>query len=365
VRSARFDDSKVRKECFCFSLCSAHLIRRWRGKSPEADERRVRVCPGGISALADRPVEDRSFENEFVVTLICEIVELEVRVFDAGRDGPTSFERNEATSEASLAQFLHDAFPLIESSETPLSEGRLARSNWLDRECVDPTRDLDLPEPGRSRDWSGTPQYVAALLAAVPGDDRAIWGCAFYAGLRLGKLRALRAGNVSESSIHVAHGWDPYEGEIDPKSKAGVREVPVPGVLRVFLDGHTERIRDELLFGRTPGLPFTQTHIQGRADEAWAAPGLERVTFHAGRHFYKSALDLAGISESRADRYAGHSDGRVANRYRHLLPGQLDEDAKRLDEYLAGATTGKVVPLPTGARNGAEEPQTRMAAQGA
>jgi integrase len=158
---------------------------------------------------------------------------------------------------------------------------------------VDPTRDLDLPEPGRSREWTGTPRYVAALLAAVPDDDRAIWGCAFYAGLRLGELRALRVSNVGESSIRVEHGWDPYEGEIDPKSKAGVREVPVPEVLRVLLDAHANRTGDELLFGRTPGLPFTQTHIQGRADEAWAATAVgnflqgkgaefDRVTFHAG-----------------------------------------------------------------------------------
>lgn len=28
--------------------------------------------------------------------------------------------------------------------------------------------------------------------------------------------------------------------------------------------------------------------------------------------------------------------------YRHQLPGQLEEDARRLDEYLTGATAGKL-----------------------
>ena len=152
------------------------------------------------------------------------------------------------------------------------------------------------------------------------------------------------------------------------RRRAAAFHVPAPAILRELLDAHMQqkgRKGDELLFGREPRLPFTQTHVQDRADEAWTAAGLERATFHLGRHFYKSALDHAGISESRADRYAGHSDGRVANRYRHLLPGQLAEDAKTLNAYLTGAATGNVIALPTGAVSGAEQPQTRMAAQGA
>jgi hypothetical protein len=61
----------------------------------------------------------------------------------------------------------------------------------------------------------------------------------------------------------------------------------------------------------------------------------------------------------------GHANPSVANRYRHQLDGQLADDAARLDEYLSGATAGKVVRLPTGAHPGAQEAKTRMAAQGA
>jgi integrase len=113
---------------------------------------------------------------------------------------------------------------------------------WRRRQViVDPTRDLDLPEPGGSRDWDRSPQRVAELLEAVPERDRAIWGCAFYGGLRLGELRASRVSNITEHSIRVEHGWDPYVGEIAPKSKAGVRDIPVPQVLRTLLDAHLER----------------------------------------------------------------------------------------------------------------------------
>ena len=64
-------------------------------------------------------------------------------------------------------------------------------------------------------------------------------------------------------------------------------------------------------------------------------------------------MDHAGISETRADRYMGHAAPGVAGRYRHLLPGQIAEDAGRLDEYLSGAVAGKIVALERAAAVGA------------
>jgi hypothetical protein len=39
----------------------------------------------------------------------------------------------------------------------------------------------------------------------------------------------------------------------------------------------------------------------------------------------------------------GHANPSVQARYRHQLEGQLDEDARRLEEWLAGLRAGKVV----------------------
>ena len=70
---------------------------------------------------------------------------------------------------------------------------------------------------------------------------------------------------------------------------------------------------------------------------------VEWFGFHEARHTFATWLDHAGLSEARADRYMGHSLGAV--NYRHLLPGQIAEDAKLVGAYLAGATAGKVVAL--------------------
>jgi integrase len=136
----------------------------------------------------------------------------------------------------------------------------------------------------------------------------------------------------------------------------------------------TGRTGDDLTFGRTASEPFTDSHLRKRAREAWAVAAvgsflrgesgrLEWIGFHECRHTYSTFLDAAGVSETRADRYMGHADHSTPGRYRH--PAQLVEDAARLDEYLVGATAGKVVPLLTGARTGAATAQSRMAAQGA
>lgn len=230
----------------------------------------------------------------------------------------------------------------------------------------DPTKDLDLPEPSGSRERAATPREAVSLLAPL-GDDLALWATAFYAGLRRGELRALRVSDVrgfdgkGVASLSVEHGWDDEKGRREPKSKASVREVPVPETLRVILAAHvarTNRKGDDLLFGRAARLPFTPSDIRKRAAKAWAVvsvgaflrgeslrPELVPIGLHECRHSYASMLDAAGVSRDRANRYLGHADGSVSARYRHQLDGQLDEDARTLDAYLTGTAAGKVVPL--------------------
>jgi integrase len=215
--------------------------------------------------------------------------------------------------------------------------------------AADPTHDLDLPEAGRRRERVAQPAEAAELLAGLPDNVRPIYATAAYAGLRRGELRALRVSDVNEVYLWVERSWDDKAGVIDPKSPAGRRHVPLPETLRAILAGHLERTGrtgDELLFGRTAEAPFTASHVRRVA----AAP----YGLHELRHSYSSYLDAAGISETRANRYMGHSDPSVQARYRHQLEGQLAEDAARLDEYLTGAAAGKVVPILTGAQTGAQ-----------
>ena len=95
----------------------------------------------------------------------------------------------------------------------------------------------------RARERFASPDEAEALIAAVPELDRAIWATAMYAGMRLGELRALRVDDVDLAAgvIHVERGYDAVEGEIELKSGAGRRRVPIAAVLRDYLAEHLAR----------------------------------------------------------------------------------------------------------------------------
>jgi integrase len=252
----------------------------------------------------------------------------------------------------------------------------------LDLVNADPTDDLELPEPGGSREWEGTPEDAGELLEALPEADRALWAVAFYAGLRRGELRALRVEDLHglegrDGWLSVEHSWDDVEGEIAPKSKAGTRLVPLPETLRVLLAAHVKRTcrsGSELVFGRSGSAPFTPTHVRKQARDAWEDANAERaeqeleqlapVGLHECRHGYRSFLDASGIPEASIDRYMGHSSGQVGRRYSHALRGQLGEHGRHLDDYL-NRGLAEVVQLPTGAQAGAQSLPAARLSQGA
>lgn len=82
---------------------------------------------------------------------------------------------------------------------------------------ANPCDKLRLPRSDRRRDRIANPREGAALIDAVPVEDRPLWATAMYAGLRRGELQALRAGDVDLAAglLRVEHGWDFKEGAID------------------------------------------------------------------------------------------------------------------------------------------------------
>lgn len=211
--------------------------------------------------------------------------------------------------------------------------------------AVNPTTGLELPAVRGGRDRIAPPEEAAGLLAVLPDDDRATWATAMYAGLRRGELRALRAGSVDFEAgvIHVTRGWDAKEGEIETKDRKR-RKVPIPSVLRKHLLRHVARSGrrgDDLLFGRTAALPFDTRGLSERADEAWKDAELARITLHECRHTYASLMIAAGVNAKTLSTYMGHANIAITmDRYGHLMPGNEDEAAGLLDDYLTRAVEG-------------------------
>lgn len=162
-------------------------------------------------------------------------------------------------------------------------------------------------------------------------------------------------------------------GNVDPKSSAGTRSVPIATVLRDQLIEHKLRSsRSEgLVFGRTSEVPFGGTCVRKRATKAWLQrrkarardlaekagydfdelaeterekflerAGFEPITLHQCRHTFASLMIGAGVNAKALSSYMGHSSNTFTlDRYGHLMPGNEDEAAKLLDDYLERANT--------------------------
>jgi integrase len=169
---------------------------------------------------------------------------------------------------------------------------------------VDPTDGLRLPAVRGKRERIASPASAEALIAAAPEQDRALWACAVYAGLRRGELRALRWEHVDFDAavIRVERGWDDVEGDQDVKTDAGRRILPLAGTLRRELAAHKLRTgrAEGLVFGRSPTLPFTPSTVRRRAVDAWMAAGFEAMTPHEARHTFASYLIATGMNAKQA-----------------------------------------------------------------
>ena len=81
---------------------------------------------------------------------------------------------------------------------------------------------------------------------------------------------------------------------------------------------------------------------QARADKAWEAAGLARVTLHEARHTYASFLMAAGYNLKQIQEYLGHADLVTTGRYIKNLPVPRGTTAREKPEAYLAAALGDV-----------------------
>ena len=148
--------------------------------------------------------------------------------------------------------------------------------------------------------------------------------------------------DLAAGIIRVERGWDDREGVIELKSRAGRRRVPMIPELRELLIEHrllTGRAAG-LVFGRDAETPFSRA-VSDRADAAWEAAGLDRITLHECRHTFASLMIAAGVNAKALSTFMGHANISITlDLDGHLMPGSEAEAAGLLDAYLTAQHAG-------------------------
>ncbi len=209
--------------------------------------------------------------------------------------------------------------------------------------AINPTTGLELPAARGRRERIADPAEAARLIEALRPEERALWALALYSGLRRGELWALRWEDVNLEAgvIHVMRSWDTHEGEIEPKSVAGTRRVPIVSVLRNYL--LEQKLRNggrpehRVLADHKDRLPQAATQTM-KAKRRWKKAGLKPIGLHECRHTFASLMIAAGVNAKAVSTYIGHASISITmDRYGHLMPGNESEAAGRLDAYLVEA----------------------------
>lgn len=192
-----------------------------------------------------------------------------------------------------------------------------------------PERDhvyLSKPEVLRLAELLGSQGDVAILLA--------------FLGLRFGELVGLRVRDVDlgRGRVNVRRSITNVRGRRSvgtPKSKAGVRSVPIPLVARTILERRIDgKLPDDVAVAAPRGgLLSRENWVR---DTGWSKAKVEigrpDLTIHSLRHTYASLARSAGADLRLLQKTMGHANVVVTSQiYADLFDEELDRVAEALD----------------------------------
>lgn len=249
------------------------------------------------------------------------------------------------------------AYQLLNGSLKAAVRHRMIPSN--------PADGVTLPTIERHEMRFLTEDEIAALADAIDPRYRGFVYVAAYAGLRAGELFALRRQDVdvARRRVRVNQTLALVRGRVtfnEPKTKAGLRSVPLP---RFVIDELVRHMReyvdpqsDALLFTSPQGEPMSAVNFRNRVwHKAVKGAGLGHVRLHDMRHTAVALWIDRGANALQLTKWAGHT--KVAftlDRYGHLIDEDGDDVMAALDRGArSAARTGQVVSL-HGAQTDAE-----------
>jgi integrase len=200
-----------------------------------------------------------------------------------------------------------------------------------------------------------TPEQVAGLPAQLEGQALAAPAIvALFTGMRRGEILALRWSNVDLAGkvIRVRESLEVTKAGLrfkPPKSKAGVRDITLPGIVVETLQAHRKALLERrLVLGQgklaDTDLVFPMWDGSPQHPDAFGSTWIKLakelglgVSFHGLRHTHASQLIDAGVDVVTIARRLGHSSPAITlNVYAHLFRKDDGKAAAAIDAMFKG-----------------------------
>jgi integrase len=187
-----------------------------------------------------------------------------------------------------------------------------------------------------------TEAEVRAILDAAEPRERASIGMLCFTGLRPGEAYALdwSAVDLKAGQLKVLRSWD-HRGWrfVEPKTRAGVRTVPLSSWLVAELTAHRERSSGEgLVFANRNGKPMNPSNTRR---DIWLPlrerAGVRALDLYSLRHTFASLGRTAGESAFNVARMMGHSRSSLVDSvYAHSMQSGMASVAESVTARALG-----------------------------
>jgi integrase len=206
---------------------------------------------------------------------------------------------------------------------------------------VNPVRGVKLPARPLCEDRRFlTVEEVTRLLKELDGPAHTLVLSSVLTGMRIGELLALRWKNVDFERKVIRVREAVYEGHVStPKTRSGLRDVPIGPALEHALRQHNARSRvadDSLVFPTRTGTYQRPGNLQKRhLLPACAKAGVSGVSWHDFRHTHATLLSDMGEPLKTAQAQLGHASlSTTAEIYAHAIPSSQRFAIERLERVV-------------------------------
>ncbi len=198
-----------------------------------------------------------------------------------------------------------------------------------------PTKYVRIPSNAPQTDREALLPLEYNLILSHTENDYLAPQIMILCGLRRGELTALTYGDISDV-INVNKSYDFKSDTIKlPKTKSGIRQVPIPDKLKNILLELKEKHNSTDYVINNGGKQYTEASWLNLRKRLVKSLGFN-FTWHQLRHTYATILYDSGVDVLSAQKFLGHSDVKVTlGIYTSLSEKRQEKSIENLNKFLA------------------------------